>query len=490
MKVVIDGVEYAPTGGAASPPGIGIAIKTHNRPDTLKKSLEKHLQHLPPNARLFVVDDGSKVPVSVPEGVELHRHEKALGIARASNRCLELLMAAGCDHLFIFDDDAWPIDDNWWEPYVEGHEPHAMAIFDKPDGAVKSQVEVLYEDETYKAYHSTRGYMLYVERRVVETVGGMDPRFGKWGWEHMSWSDRIHSAGFTTARYMDVKGSERLIYSMDQHNEIRSTATDEARKFSQGPGMEVRMESRNSPEYIEYRELQDTVLTCLLTDKPDPQRGKTLQTDTSLVRALHTSLQHEGGFVLFHSRDMNGDDLEKAEMEKVLPSEINVYFYRWLLYYQYLRDHPEIGRVWCVDATDVQMTRNPFPEMEPGVLYFGYEPTTLRDEWMLSHHQDLTLQKFMKENPTLPLLNMGVVGGDRETVMSFAQKVVKFYFDDTIDWIMGWEHGRAHDKVSGDMAAGNYVARTEFADRVSSGPHVTNVFKSGKKSPVAWWAHK
>src|SRR5690606_14086461 len=131
-------------------------------------------------------------------------------------------------------------------------------------------------------------------------------------------------------------------------------------------------------------------------------------------------------------------ELPKAELV-VVEQSINPYFQRCLQTYKWLRASPQVGRVWCVDATDVQMTRDPFPEMEPGRLYFGYEPTTLRDEWMVAHHPDKTLQKFMKDHANLPLLNMGVVGGDRDTVMRFAHGVSKMWFDDHIDWIYGWE---------------------------------------------------
>src|SRR5690606_25508751 len=96
-------------------------------------------------------------------------------------------------------------------------------------------------------------------------------------------------------------------------------------------------------------------------------------------------------------------------------------------------------RVWAVDATDVTMNHDPFPEMEPGKLYCGWEPDTLRNEWIIKNHPDAAIQKFLTENPTLPLLNAGVVGGDREIVMELAQRIIKFYFDDQIDFIMGWE---------------------------------------------------
>ena len=482
MQVTVDGVEYAPVGSGGLP-RIGVAVATFDRQSVLEGTIARILKHTP-GAYLVVVDDHSPTPVTVPDGVELVRLPENRGVAGAKNACLAALMAAGCEHLFLFDDDAYPLKDGWWRPYVESPEPHLMAVFDKPKGAQKTQVEVLYEDDRHVYYHATRGYMLYVERRVVEAVGGMDRGFGKWGWEHASWSDRIHAAGFTTSRYMDVKGSQDLIYSMDQAGEISSTVTEDAKRFSEGPGFELRMESRHDPRFIEYRDLEDVVLTCMLSAQPDPQRGRVMAPKADAVKALHDSLPKQQRFVLL-TTGLEGT-LPRAEVVQVSQS-INPYFQRWVSIYQWLRAHPEIGRVWCVDATDVTMTRDPFPEMEPGRLYFGYEPTTLRDEWMLKQHPDTTLQEFMKSNPNLPLLNMGVVGGDRETVMAFAQKVTKFYFDDQISWIYGWETERVG---TGDMATGNYVARTEFGEAVSSGPHVTSVFKADKASPTAWWKHK
>lgn len=485
-KVTIDGIDYFPQSDLT--PKIGVAVATYDRQKVLNNTLDNIIKHTP-GAYIVVIDDASPTPIRVPDGVDIIRQKTNGGIAKTKNKCLEALMDQEVDHLFLFDDDAWPVADEWWKPYVESPEPHLMAIFDKPKGATKTQVETLYEDEIHTAYHATRGYMLYVHRKAVETVGGMDPDFGAWGWEHQSWSDRIHSAGLTTWRYADVKGSGELFYSMDQAGEIKSTATDAAKRYSTGPGLELRMQSRHSDKYIEYRDLENVVLTALLTSDVDPQRGTKMKSTESMIKKLHDSLQFDGRFVIAHTDIKPEGTLPKAEMIKVI-QDTNPYFDRWVHYYQWLRDNPKTGFVWCVDATDVEMTRNPFPEMEKDVLYMGYEPTTLRDEWMNNHHPDETLQKFMKDNANLPLLNMGVVGGDRNTVMEFSQRVIKFYFDDFIDWIYGWETKRAFDKVSGDMATGNYVARTFFEDRISSGPHITNVFKSNVKSDVSWFAHK
>src|SRR5690606_16080927 len=226
-----------------------------------------------------------------------YRFEENVGVARAKNKCLELLYNAGCEHIFLFDDDAYPLVEDWWVPYVESPEPHLMAIFSRPSFGP----HIIYEDDQHIAYHATRGHMLYVERRVLDAVGGMDPRFGRWGWEHESWSDRIHAAGFTTWRYADVRGSEELIYSMDVHGEVKSTATSTDRMYAQNEGEQLRLASRNSTEYIEFRDLDDVVITCLLTAHPDPQRGRHMDADPRLLRDLHDSLQHFGRFIVLHT---------------------------------------------------------------------------------------------------------------------------------------------------------------------------------------------
>lgn len=127
MKVIIDGIEYAPKRDKSST--IGIAITTHQRVDVLKLALEQHMKYLPVGALVVVIDDGSKPVAAVPECVQLLRHETSLGIVASKNASLTALMDAGCEHLFLWDDDAWPIADNWHLPYIESPEPHLAYQF-------------------------------------------------------------------------------------------------------------------------------------------------------------------------------------------------------------------------------------------------------------------------------------------------------------------------------------------------------------------------
>ena len=109
MEVAINGVFYAPMVQQRS--DIGIAITTHNRPAVIDKALKQHLKFLPAGALVVVVDDGSQPPTMVPAGVNLIRHDKSLGTVAAKNASLTVLMDTGCEHLFLWDDDAWPIAD-------------------------------------------------------------------------------------------------------------------------------------------------------------------------------------------------------------------------------------------------------------------------------------------------------------------------------------------------------------------------------------------
>lgn len=203
MQVSIDGVPYVPACTSAS--RIGIAITTHNRPDVLKRAIEQHQKHLPAGALVVVIDDGSKPAAVVPEGVQLLRHETSLGIVASKNASLTALIDAGCEHLFLWDDDAWPIVDNWHQLYIESPEPHLAYQFLDLAGPRKiNDMTVLHRDEKHIAYTGQRGVMLYYHRSAIDKVGGFDPVYGRGMYEHPDLALRIHNAGLTSWAFADV----------------------------------------------------------------------------------------------------------------------------------------------------------------------------------------------------------------------------------------------------------------------------------------------
>ncbi len=279
-----DGVQYAPVCNPTTS-RIGIAISTHNRAAVLSKALEHHLRHLPVGALVVVIDDGSQPPAVVPDSVKLIQHEKSLGIVASKNASLAALCAAGCEHIFLWDDDAWPISDGWWLPYIESPEPHLAYQFLDLAGARKlNDIAVLYRDDQHIAYTGQRGVMLYYHRSAIERVGGFDPIYGRGMYEHSDLALRIHNAGLTSWAFADVAGSEKLIHSLDEHELVERAVPRPDREEQIKRNVKIHNERRDNgyTGYAPYRPQRNVVITTLLTSEPDPQRGTRMTALASL----------------------------------------------------------------------------------------------------------------------------------------------------------------------------------------------------------------
>ncbi|POP44937.1 glycosyltransferase [Superficieibacter electus] len=489
MRVEIDGVLFAPV--CDSPANrIGVCITTHNRPEVLKRAIEQHLKYLPVGALVVVIDDGSAPVATVPDGVQLIRHDASLGIVASKNTSLAVLMDAGCEHLFLWDDDAWPIAGDWHLPYIESPEPHLSYQFLDLAGPRKlNDLAVLYRDDQHVAYTGQRGVMLYYHRSAIERVGGFDPVYGRGMYEHSDLALRIHNAGLTTWAYADVAGSEKLIHSMDEHEEVTRSVSRPDREALVARNVKIHNERRDAgytgyTGYVEYRPRRNVVITTLLTSQPDPQRGNKMQADPNLLQHWASSIA--GAKVVVLADELTAPPFD-ALLFKVPSVNMSPYFARWLHIYQHLREHPEYGFVWCTDGTDVEMLHAPWDEMDAGQVYVGSEPKTYADAWAKENHPEKVYQRFIIENKNEVMLNAGLLGGTREDVMAFAHGIVRLYY--RIESHRFWQTELACPAV-GDMLAFGIVAKS-FGDRVVTGPQVHTVFRSnGIGKEFAFWRHK
>lgn len=486
MQVIIDGVHYEPANKQAFS-RIGIAISTHQRPEVLARAISQHLKHLPPGALVVVVDDGSNPAAAVPDGIQLFRHEESRGIVATKNASLEALISAGCEHLFLWDDDAWPIADGWHLPYIASPEPHLAYQFLDLAGPRKLQdLAVLHADDEHVAYTGQRGVMLYYHRSAIEQVGGFDPVYGRGMYEHSDLALRIHNAGLTTWAYADVVGSASLIHSLDEHEAVERSVPKPDRLALVERNVKVHNDRRDAgfTGYVEYRQRHDVVITTLLTTQLDPQRGSKMPASSDMLARWAGSLQQCRRIALV-------DELQDAPLDvelcRVPDVKMNVYFRRWLHIWQHLRDHPEYRFVWCTDGTDVEMLRAPWAEMEPGKVYVGSEPKTYADVWASDKHPERIYQGFLAMHRNDVMLNAGLLGGQREDVMAFTHAIVRLFY--RIESYRFWKMEKASAAV-GDMIAFGIVAKT-FGDRVITGPRVHTVFRTdGIGREYAWWKHK
>lgn len=485
MEVLINGVRFTPEGD--NKVRIGIAITTHNRHEVLKRAIEQHMKHLPSGALVVVIDDGSSPAAIVPDGVKLVRHEQSRGIVASKNASLTALVDAGCEHLFLWDDDAWPIADNWHLPYIESPEPHLAYQFLDLAGPRKiNDMTVLYRDDKHIAYTGQRGVMLYYHRSAIDKVGGFDPVYGRGMYEHPDLALRIHNAGLSTWAFADVAGSEKLIHSMDEYEEgARSIPRPEREALAKANAV-IYSDRRDNgyTAYVPFRKQRNVVITALLTSQNDPQRQVRMKASPELVQGWATSISGADAVVLADELDTAP---KGADLFKVSPLSMSPYFARWLHIYQYLRAHPEYRLIWCTDGTDVEMLREPWAEMQPGKIYVGSEHKTYSDGWMKANHHGKAYSDFIEQHRDEPLLNAGLLGGSRTDVMEFAHLIIRQHYQ--IESHRFWKMETAPATLV-DMGAFGMAAKS-FGNRIVTGPLVHTIFKTdGFGKELAWWKHK
>jgi hypothetical protein len=119
------------------------------------------------------------------------------GVAVNKNTGLELLMDLSVDHLFLSDDDAFPLRAASLDKHIRMSEvgiQHSMVCW----GAHKR----FSTRKTYSTWDWPRGSVLYSTWGGVVAVGGMVEAFGTGGHEHVEWSRRFHIMGLTPDWYV------------------------------------------------------------------------------------------------------------------------------------------------------------------------------------------------------------------------------------------------------------------------------------------------
>lgn len=218
---------------------ITIAITTRNRPNEFNYVLKKIKEHTHCDYQLIVVDDASDFSYCNAT----FRFTERSGIPAAKNKCLEL---AEHDHIFLFDDDTYPIANNWYLPYVHSGKEHLCFTF----------LDYFKKDSGYKYHRLGNGCMMYLTRKCIDTIGGFDWSFGLGKYEHVNYSNRVHNSGLTESVFMDVIGSKKLLYCMDQKQEVKRSFSQKEMAELLSKGYNHFKQKLTSKEYIDYVKIQ------------------------------------------------------------------------------------------------------------------------------------------------------------------------------------------------------------------------------------------
>lgn len=218
-------------------PFIGIGITTTPNRKIINATLKQWRRWLPAGAKLEVYEDTYYDGISV-----------------AKNKLLNKL--SDCAHIFLVDDDTYPIEKDWWKPYVESPEPHLQYNF--TNGPDHWGLQVVSRYGNHVSYDKSRGCMLYIERRVLDIVGGMHNVFGKHGREHEDWSERIHKAGLTKRPFQSI--DDKLFYCADEDQSGISSVN-----FADNKGWKY-IDSSRLPLYAEYKDCSIPMLVARRND--------------------------------------------------------------------------------------------------------------------------------------------------------------------------------------------------------------------------------
>jgi len=134
-----------------------------------------------------------------------------MGVAHQKNKCLEALKE--CDYVFLFDDDCFPIENGWADAYISEYirtgNHHFLKINETPSIEIKEVIDGI------TSWTNCAGCMMFLTRSAIQTVGVFNESFGRYGYEHAEYTNRIYQNKFNLfGQYLSCTGNDK-IYAID-----------------------------------------------------------------------------------------------------------------------------------------------------------------------------------------------------------------------------------------------------------------------------------
>lgn len=165
---------------------IGIGVITYKRQECLNLFLEQ-LDKNPPYYEYERVIEYDNISIS-----------------RAKNNCLWVLR--GCDYIFLFEDDCFPIA-KWWDlPFIRSGYGHSMFMNKSYAPVSECIIATKYKD--------CSGVFLFMDQHTFKKVGYFNEAYDFNGLEHVGYSDRLRRASNEDG-FVCLNITDRFIYSLD-----------------------------------------------------------------------------------------------------------------------------------------------------------------------------------------------------------------------------------------------------------------------------------
>jgi GT2 family glycosyltransferase len=188
---------------------IGVGLITCDRIDFFKKSAKSIIKALEKHKDFeFVVINDGKTKLEIPK-INCINTTGKIGVGKAKNIAFKELLAKGCDHIFIVEDDIVIKNSNVFEAYINARNitgiQHFMFGYHGPanknnisGGPPAPRYIVNYDDGLIIAInqHSV-GAFCYYTKEVLNEIGLIDETFEN-AFDHVDHDYRIAKAGYCT----------------------------------------------------------------------------------------------------------------------------------------------------------------------------------------------------------------------------------------------------------------------------------------------------
>jgi hypothetical protein len=142
------------------------------------------------------------------------------GVAYSKNENLKALK--DCDYIFLFDDDCYPIHEDWVNFFTSSNENHVLFLNDSHG--------LIYKKQGTEYYRDCGGVFMMITKEIVLKVGAFGD-YGVYGFEHAGYSQRIYKARLTDAPYQMLSETNNYLKALDYEGTIKSSVSDEVKQI-------------------------------------------------------------------------------------------------------------------------------------------------------------------------------------------------------------------------------------------------------------------
>lgn len=238
---------------------VGVGILSYNRLPSIQRLLNSIRCYTDlNNTKVYVSDESTDRSVidylkSQPDIIVLTEQPR-LGVAGNTNRLFRCLSSN--DYNIILNDDVEVISKGWESFYIGPSMATGINHFCYRQAGIYGARSADCKPTNHNGYivntilRKPHGAVLFYTKRLFDTIGYFDERFGMYGMEHIDWSSRASRSGLCIEGFHDIEGSSRYFR---MHND-KSAVSDRGLNLSKAKTLFAQLSNDRSRLYVNASE--------------------------------------------------------------------------------------------------------------------------------------------------------------------------------------------------------------------------------------------